>query len=55
MTTSIRFDASTDGLARTSSVFDPELNYTWAGWFKLAANNGTAYQTIAIVYCGGAA
>jgi len=55
MTTSIRFDASTDGLERTSSVFDPELNYTWAGWFRLAANNGTAYQTIAIVYCGGSA
>ena len=55
MTTSIRFDASTDGLARTTAVFDPELNYTWAGWFRLAANNGTSYQTIAIVYCGGSA
>ena len=54
-TTSARFDASTDGLARTTGVFDPELNFTWAGWFRLAANNSTSYQTIAIVYCGGAA
>ncbi|MBZ4249330.1 hypothetical protein LAJ54_17320, partial [Streptococcus pneumoniae] len=43
-TTSARFDASTDGLARTTGVFDPELNFTWAGWFRLAANNSTSYQ-----------
>jgi hypothetical protein len=56
MTTSIRFDASGDGLARNSgAIIDPELAYTWAGQFKLAANNATAYQTVAIIYATGSA